>query len=117
MTARKKHSRLSLGKKGASTKGEVWTKARWTTPTGASREAVFTGADSPELSKAVRKEIAKRERKLLRVRDKFPPSFISRGKGKRKRLVVNPKFTDAMRVKMHRHAFTAEAVRDELIGA
>ena len=66
--------------------------------------------DSPELRAAVNAEVRKRMARLTVERAKFPPTFLKKGK----KLVNNPKFTDAMRDHMHKFYVDATEIRDEL---
>ena len=65
--------------------------------------------DSPELRAAVNAEVRKRMARLTAERAKFPPTFLKKGK----KLVNNPKFTDAMRDHMHKFYVDAVEIRDE----
>ena len=70
--------------------------------------------DPIKLRNRVRKEVRRRMAILTVERAKFPPSLIEKGKGKRKRWINNPDFTDAMRAHMHRFYVSGEEIRDAL---
>lgn len=91
------------------------TDERWPRVAERVRPAQFQGEDPLEIREAVRAELDKLGRKQQKKRAKYPPASISKGKGKRKRWVVNPDFTDRMRKEMHKTAFTAEQVRAGLV--
>ena len=70
--------------------------------------------DPIKLRNAIRREVRRRMRILTAEREKFPPSLIEKGKGKKKRWVSNPAFTDEMREHMHRFYVSGEEIRDAL---
>lgn len=100
----------------------IWTQDRWPHPTHDDR-SVTSGCNTEqhricehadETTLKLRAEIERRTAILKRERAKYPPTLIEKGKGKRKRLVSNPDFTPAMSEKLHKFAFTAEQVRNEI---
>ena len=73
--------------------------------------------DSDEFKAELRAEIARRMDMLVAEREKFPPTNILVGKGKKAKLVPNPKFTEKMRQHLHKFYVDSAEIREELLNA
>jgi hypothetical protein len=71
--------------------------------------------DPPEIVEAVRAECNRRQALLVAEAKKFPCPYVEKGKGKNKKFVPNPKFTNDMRKHLHTFAFTSEQVYREIM--